>query len=228
MPAWRLGNQPASFHRFDVAGQDAATEAEFVRHVGLLSAAYNGITCDAAVSLDHMGPPLRTSDNAKPIQTIGAVPLTADQQEQVRVFVNERDLEYKAEQSLSRWRQYVVHPHVVRPNESFSRFRFSCSGFVMEAYREAGIGLIEGQSANVPRIDAQKVIHAYPELEDAIRNVGVRKRFGLQGDGPWPVVLAGYVLSALNRTRDEILAGPHTPLPGDEYFPPHRLPASVQ
>ena len=219
MPAFRLGNQPVSIQKYDVAGQDSQTAPHFIRHVGLADEQRNDIRRNSEISLVHMGPPLRQGDAGKPIQAVGTAALTAGQIRQIGVFVDDLISEYEAEK-VRRQKQYVIHPHVREPDVDIPCRRFSCAGFVIEAYRDAGIDLVVTDPGRLPRVALETLQQAYRDQADRLRNPAIRSRFGLEGGPPWPVVLAGYVLNALNRTVDEIRRGPYTPASGDEFFPP--------
>jgi hypothetical protein len=56
----------------------------------------------------------------------------------------------------------------------------------------------------------------------------VIEAYGIPGEGPWPVVLAGYVINALVRPEEEIRRVPHTARLGDEFFPSRRLESSAR
>jgi hypothetical protein len=57
---------------------------------------------------------------------------------------------------------------------------------------------------------------AYPGIAHQSR---LREHLGIPGDGPWPVVLAGYVLHALNRTKEDVRRRPYSPSRNDATFP---------
>jgi len=109
------------------------------------------------------------------------------------------------------FQQYVVIPHVtwVRSPENGRRIRrrFSCAGFVIESYRRAGIILIDTE-AELPEVDEELLLIAYPDLarlegaKDRVKaGYGFKDRedLGLEGKGPWRVLLAGYVFHSLKR-----------------------------
>lgn len=221
MPAFRLDSTPRRINRFDVAAKDSEATAEFIRHVGLFSQELDAATNQSSLSLTHMGPPLGIAENHV-VQAAGSAELDADELEQVRVFVEELRREYEAEQ-LRGGRQYVVHPHVREPDETVPCRRFSCAGFVIEAYRDAGIELLPSDEGSRPQVAIHVLKDAYPDLADRLDNPRIREMVGLDGDGPWPVVLAGYVVNALARTRAEILAESYAPVTGDEFFPSRRV-----
>ncbi len=69
-------------------------------------------------------------------------------------------------------------------------------------------------------LDALKA--QYPGFARLLDSPRVRDEFGIGGDGPWPVVLAGYILNGLARPETEIRTTPYLARPGDEYFPARR------
>jgi len=220
MPAQRLSSHPVAVRKYDVAGQDSETKRYFVRHVGLADEERDDVRANTELSLVHMGPPLERRTSGTPIHALGTASLTAGQIRQMGVFVDEHLSEYEAEK-IRTDRQYVIHPHVREPDADVPCRRFSCAGFVVEAYRDAGIELLVTEPAVLPRVTVDTLVNAYSDQVRALRNPAVRFVFGLEGDGPWPVVLAGYVLNALNRTVGEIHSGPYIPASGDEFFPAH-------
>ena len=97
MPAQRLGTQPVSIHKYDVAAQDSATTPHFIRHVGLADEQRDNVRSNSEISLVHMGPPLTRGHSANPVHAIGKAGLTAGQIRQIDVFVDEHVSEYEAE-----------------------------------------------------------------------------------------------------------------------------------
>lgn len=67
----------------------------------------------------------------------------------------------------------------------------------------------------LPEVDRQTIISAY---RIAAGNPERLPEFGLHGDGPWRIVLAGYVLHALSRATDQIRREPYQAGRGDEFF----------
>ena len=64
----------------------------------------------------------------------------------------------------------------------------------------------------------ESLVKQYPDLATLLHNPKVRESHGIPGDGPWPVVLAGYVMNALARTAEEVRRVAHTADVGDEFF----------
>ena len=71
----------------------------------------------------------------------------------------------------------------------------------------------------LPLVTLETLAIAYPDLSQALQSPNTRLRFGLTGDGPWPVVLPGYVLNSLTRSAPEIRQEAVVPISGDEFFP---------
>ncbi len=93
---------------------------------------------------------------------------------------------------------------------------------MIEAYGFAGVRLIETNLDSLPRVDLETLKTQFPHVATHLSQPNFRERLGIAGDGPWPVVLAGYVLGALNRSETEIRASRYQPMGGDEYFPSRR------
>src|SRR6185295_2579957 len=155
MPAWRLDGQDRQVNHFDVGAVDG-TRQGFISHVLLCLAEQpqvvnvNSRTPDAV----HMGPPLE--ERPQPIDAIGTAVLDPGgvqptERRQIKVFVDDRLSERKAQEArmakLNRrdpyHAEYVIHPPYVEPGEDVSLWRFSCAGFVLRAYEEANIHLID-------------------------------------------------------------------------------------
>jgi len=78
-----------------------------------------------------------------------------------------------------------------------------------------GIELIQIDANSLPNVERTTIMSAYPLAEG---HVALLQDWGLEGDGPWKVVLAGYVLHALNRSTEEIRQEPYRAKAGDEHF----------
>jgi hypothetical protein len=86
--------------------------------------------------------------------------------------------------------------------------QFSCGGFILACYRDgAAITLIEvPPPVSWPKVSLDELVHAYgPEVHE---RATLRSRFGLVGDGPWPILLAGYVIHAFDRPDQELRTSP--------------------
>lgn len=222
MPAYRIGSVPSSVSHWDVAGQDAASDEHFIGHIGLSIEQRDDLTFSSrVVHLAHMGPPLTrdADDDVESIDVVGSTNLTSDEQMRIETFVDELETEYESQKARAK-RQYVIHPHFVEYDEDQYPFpRFNCGGFVVEAYREIDIDLIRTGDFSLPAVDLDTLIKAYPAQERRLRRQSFRELYGLTGDGPWPVLLAGYVIHAMDRDAEECRTERYQACRGDEYFP---------
>ena len=227
MPASRLDDTSHHVRRYDVVGSDSDGTSEFVGHVGLADedrADFRG--ADVPLSLVHMRPPLERGGTPLPAHCVGGAELTVEERLQIDLFVKELDSEYQAANVRGSLRnQYVIAPHVSdkkAPDGTTIHRRFNCGGFVIEAYREAGIDLLRTDPGELPPVSLETLATQYPHAESSLQDPKMRQRFGIPGDGPWGVVLAGYVLNAVDRSSTDIRTQPYTATPGDEYFPSRR------
>ncbi len=223
MPAHRLAAHLIPLGRFDVVGQDSDSVLDFVRHVGLSLETRDAISHGETVAVRHMGPPIENPGKMD-AHSIGTAKLTVDEANKIKLSLDEVETEYNtASHRPDRRQQYVIAPHVKpwRAKDGTVLWRrFSCVGLVIESYREADIVLINDSEDDLPPVDLETLDKAYPGLaERRIRQPKVLKHLGIPGDGPWPVVLAGYVLHALNRTEKDIRHEPYGPSRNDATFP---------
>ncbi len=219
MPAFPLANRPQSAARYDVIGEYSDSSDKFVKHVALLDADEATIRNHQNVPVVHMGPPLERSLEVK-ANAVGSVPLTNDERKEIAAWIAEIEDEYDhAGIGREKWEQYVIHPpweDVLDSNRTIRRYRkYSCAGFVICAYGEVEIHLLSTNDADLPAIDFNTLQSGYQINRDRLDRL---ERFGVDGPGPWHIVLAGYVIHALNRSDHEIRQGPYVAQPGDERF----------
>jgi len=223
MPAHRPGNTPVHVRRYDVAAHDPHVVPNFVRHAALCPEDVPVHPAGAVLRVTHMVPPLEVGGDGPGPHVLGTVPLTEAEANQI----DTRVVEIAAELAAQRLRgPYVVRPHAVleRAGDGTVVFQqYSCAGFVIELFREVEIDLLATDEARLPPVTLQTLLVAYPDQARALQLPRARQAVGLDGDGPWPVVLVGYLFNALARREDEIRAGPYPPAPGDECFPPRRI-----
>ena len=72
-------------------------------------------------------------------------------------------------------RQYIIMPHCREPDASCSIRRFNCAGFVIEAYRNAGIDLVTTRVEALPDVPLQILLQAYPAFAKILQNIDHRK-----------------------------------------------------
>jgi hypothetical protein len=228
MPARRLGRASTSVRKFDVVGQDSVATAEFVRHIGLAGETKDPFDPSAPLDMVHMGPPLSRGPASLSVSSLGTTGLTVDEVRQIEVFIDEQILEYQAAQSRPD-QQYVISPHFVEHRSWDGTLvcrRYNCAGFVIEAYGEVDVELLESAPSSLPPVALTTLTVQYPDMVRLLERPNIRERFGIPGEGPWPVVLAGYVVNALDRTEDEIRRSPYQVAIGDEFFPSRRSTAT--
>lgn len=222
MGSFRLDNEPRNVSIYDALGRDSPCVSAFVCHVGL--AVDNHEIAEQTVLLARMiemCPPLivpQSNDQPEPesdrVDVVGSIELTAAECKQISVFIDETDTELA---SVSKVRQYTVHPHYLERRRPQSARRFSCVGYVQKAYEYADVDLVDISA--IPLVDLRTILLAYPDSRTDLQNARLREFVGLEGDGPWPVLLPGYIFHAMNRSPNECRATPYKPRIGDEYFP---------
>ncbi|MDQ3330995.1 MAG: hypothetical protein M3552_10120 [Planctomycetota bacterium] len=172
-----------------------------------------------------------------PVDIVSDIDLTGEQFEAIADWLAVVDKERRpnASNPIGQMRQYVIAPHVKwHPPEDPLYRRFNCVGFVIECYKSAGISVIDTE-AELPDVDLATLRKAYPgQLEkiELIKNDRVRQKLkedlGIPGDGPWKIILPGYVFRSLER------ATPDTPRPpayvpkelSEAHYPSDRSPVN--
>jgi hypothetical protein len=217
MPAIDLDQGPQKLSRYDVVGKRAERQTSFVTHVGLYDADNQFVKTGDAVSTVHMRPPLEQGKTIK-VHVAGHVPFTNDEIKEISVWIAEIIDEYHKE-NIGPERQYIIHPpweDEYDLNTGVRRYRrYSCAGFVLDGHHQVHIELVQIDEDSLPDVKLSIIISAYPVAE---RHSIVRGRYGLKGDGPWKVLLPGYVLHALSRPTDQIRQEPYRAKQGDELF----------
>jgi hypothetical protein len=220
MPAFALSSHGKHLGRYDVVGVHASSPDRFIQHVALHIAEGREVTHGQEVDVAHMGPPLDTSGKAH-AHAVGQAPLSSTEIATVEVWIAKIEDEY-LHAGAGRRKQYIVHPpwkDVRDPNRNVRRYRrYSCAGFVLDAYRQVEIYLLEIEETSLPKVDEAMLRSAYPGIGSRLT-----QNLGIDGDGPWRIVLAGSVHS-LNRSSEAIRTEPYQARPGDERFPPRISP----
>lgn len=221
MSSDRLKGPIAEFGVHNLAGQ--SNEQLFVIHAGLVDR--DGEQLIKNVSLVHMAPPLEIAGHMA-VDVRGAFSLNDEEKQRLRVFISRHSREHRAYRSLrgvSLYKRfedmYCIVPHsmLIKERGVELHTRFSCAGFVYEAYESARLNLLDLNA--LPYIDLPILKQSYPRFADQIESPDFRASLGLQGDGPWPVMLCGYLFHALNRSDEEIRSNPYRPEVTDAYFP---------
>ncbi len=226
MPSYRVTGSTLSLSIFDVVGKDG-DESGFIDHTGLAESA--GSQDAAKIPVLDMGPPLHGQGGSGHVRAtvVGSATLTDDEVQKIKTFVDRHAnehlvfLQFNTSQVIRAAPQmYCVHPHACPLYEDdgrYTRMRFSCAGFVFEAYRKARIELLD--SNNLPMVDIAVIRLAYPGPVGLMEGGRIsREALGLEGSGPWPVLLCGYLFHALNRGANIIRHEPYAPSISDRYF----------
>ncbi len=225
VPSYRIAGSTLSLSLFDVVGQDGA-ELGFIGHAGLAES--TGSENATKIPVLDMGPPLHghgASGHVK-ADVVGSAALTDDEVQKIRTFVDRHANEHLVFSQFSRSeliqasaQMYCIRPHVSPLYENdgrYARTRFSCAGFVLEAYNKARIRLLDVNA--LPMVEMAVLALAYPQT----RLIGSGRisadALGLGGSGPWPVLLCGYLFHALNRDVDVIRHQTYAPSAADRYF----------
>lgn len=228
MSAGRLDGTPKSVHRFNVLTQ-SETDTDLMTHALLCNESDERQVCsDDRIRVVHMGPPLLT--DKEEVHAFGDANLSDVQSRKIKTFLDSRMLERKAEKKRCqlagtdyRKAQYCIHPESMKPDRHTPFWRFSCVGFVTEAYEAARIVLLD-KARPLMTLDDLRVM--FPGRDDTFDDPKERKRLGIDEGSPWPIALAGYLMNAMNRPISEINgpnAKPYRPVVGDEYFPTRSL-----
>ncbi|NQV26715.1 MAG: hypothetical protein HQ518_20375 [Rhodopirellula sp.] len=215
-------------------GTYAETPPRFVRHVALLREPTE-VTGGAAVAVYESAPPVFASpDSAERLanaHVVSDLALRTSESEAMTNWLARVATENRSFAPI--FQQYKIKPHMewVRASETNRRIRrrFSCAGFVLEAYRAAEIQLVH-PNVPFPAASDEQLKHAYSNLFDLeAANPQVRKRIGfidradlgLTGDGPWSVLLPGYLFHAGSKaTADIPRPAPFAPtVVAEAYFP---------
>ena len=214
-------SEAARFSKYAIVGYYVPNcDDYFVQHVAILSESsrLDGVS---ETSVFHMGPPpvagARTALLPKARKTItpqlvGDLVLTNDECEAVADWLARVDSDCVAS-SVPVLQDYTIRPHMVTSNSEEDRRRpprFSCSGFVIEAYRDAEIELLDIES--IPEVSEECLRPAYEfffKLEKAKpttqQELGFKGRedLGIDDSGQWDVVLPGYLFHSTARATDE-------------------------
>ncbi len=195
---------PIRVQRFAVVGV-YSQDRPFVGHAAILTAAteFNG---ECKVALSHVGPPIENLDTGD-CHIVGQIGLSNEEIEAVADWLASIETQYTPTKILP-FQQYVVAPHMVWVKSEEGRpfrQRFSCVGYVIEAYAAANVWLIDSES--LPDAKMEDVETAYPNLRRLLAKPELAKSYGfkglddlgLVGPGPWKVALPGYLFHSIKR-----------------------------
>lgn len=226
MPSYRVNESTISLNIYDIVGQDGNSH-NFIVHTGLAEST-GSHAAEQNIPVIDMSPPLREGNDLSDVSVVGSAFLTDDEERKIKKFIDTHASEHEAFQQLRRKeffksipQMYCVFPHAEKIKEKdgrYTRMRFSCVGFVFEAYKYAKIVLLVDTN-DLPSLNMELIGQAYPRQLQMMESNHVKKEdLGLTGDGPWSVMLCGYLFHALNRTSNDIRTEPYTPHLEDQSF----------
>ncbi len=231
-----LSSSPLLAEKYSVVGKYAETDDGLIGHVAMIATKEpTDIYYGDSVEVWQMGPPLiadarvqRVARNGTQCEAhvLGSVDWPENAFKRMRNW--RRDLAGRIPFKTKRHIEYyIIHPAILKGKISSSdiqkRTRFSCAGFVLACYR---VGLLDekhimddnaviktGEDV-LPKVDIEYICKAYPFIAKRIKNPEFRKDMGLSGDGPWPILLAGYILRAME--QGDLQARPYQPANKEE------------
>ena len=218
MPNIDLVQGMRDVHRYDVIGEYGNPNQQFVTHVGLCGNTIPNVKSGIQATITHMKPPLVLAGSMH-VHAAGEVPLTNEERKEIAAFIEETKDEYK-EAKVKGLHQFVVDPpwEILRDkNTEITRCRrYSCAGFVLYAHQQIEIKLLDIQKNSLPPVGFSVLTTAYPWISGRRSSLG---RYGLKGNGPWQIVLPGYVLHSLARSEKDIRTKSYVAQNGDERYP---------
>lgn len=222
MASFRIGQQFSDIRVYDTLGQDAKDVESFVGHIGLATGTVEVNEQQVVLAkMVEMCPPLivpkpdeATDSDWDRIDVVGSIELTAAESKQVAIFIEETAKELD---SIPKRHQYNVHPHFLDRQGPDTVRRYSCAGYVQQAYEYADIDLVDITA--IPDVGLETILPAYSDSREELEHPRARRFVGLKGDGPWPVLLPGDIFHSMNRAPQDCRTAPYKPKVGDEYFP---------
>ena len=219
MPVRVVKSEPSSpLPIFAIVGQYELGSA-FVRHVALARESCTVLQRSQRVSVWQMGPPLvvgplsqqasQNADSLDDLDLIGFIELSIDDIDGMQTWLAEVDTERRP---TMKHQHYAACPHFFWKLDEAGMpqyRRFSCTGLVIECYLSVDIRLLNINQ--LPQVDTGTLAPVYGEI---VKDQRLRERLkiGLDGNGPWPVLLPGYLFHSLKRSNSEIKGDPHSPL----------------
>jgi hypothetical protein len=225
------------FGKYAIVGTYAPNgPSNFVRHVALLTSD-SPIAAGTRAEVFHSGPPLVAGTesaerypNARTTlpDLVADLDLTTSEYEAIENWLAGVETENRIEsESALPFQQYTIIPHMnwhTAPETGRRiRRRFSCCGFVFEAYLAADIILLDQLA--MPEAAEDLLNAAYPDLlrveesQPLARKLGFAGRgdLGITTDGPWRVMLPGYLFHATARsTKENRRPAPYVPADASE------------
>jgi hypothetical protein len=216
-------DQQFTASRLAIVGKYADSESSrFVSHAALLKSKTE-FRDRSSTDVLHCGPPILAGPETQQCRAdvVGDLSLSPPEREAMEDWLAGVQKENRTSE-LKPFQQYRILPHmfwVESEEKRRIRRRFSCAGFVIEAYHSASVQLLDVTS--LPAATEDELALAYPQLVELEKKPKkVQERFGftsredlgLTGKGPWPIALPGYFFHSTARATDELpRPGPFQP-----------------
>ena len=205
-----LNGESEHFPLFSIIGSYAADVKSFVDHAALLSKEQCIKACSNA-PVYHVMPPIVAGEisatHPKAESTTDAhlaanISLTPSELNAMKNWFANID---KQDRPMRFDKHYVLVPHtkweIGKEKGRRAHQRFSCVGFVIECYRAAEIDLLD-TNGELPEVDKITLLSAYPDFANIKNNERLSEDLGVPGEGPWRVVLPGYVFHSTCRASE--------------------------
>ncbi len=112
-------------------------------------------------------------------------------------------------------------------DSSPTHVKFTCAGFVERCYRDVANRKLVVDDACLPEIDLQTLLDVWANFSSLLGNARQRMKRGLEGNGPWRVLMPAYLFHAIHHIdkngRDAV---PYQPIDGDWRFSPLPMKAA--
>ena len=184
---------------------------------------------DESVEVWQVGPPVVAGELTQEVarrrkrqeercsaHVLGAIHLPTGAVERMRTW--REGIDRQLHGASSAFWGYVVRPpmrpKIDQKTKRIRFWRFSCAGFVLACYR-AGLGskVVITKETRLPLVYLDVLRDAYGEVDERRR-----KEWGIGGNGPWRVLLAGYIVRAMGEPN--LANRPYLPREVQEaYFP---------
>lgn len=197
---------------FDLLAFNNSDASYFIRHIGLRGPEDETDSAKSPPSMYHMSPPimLEEIEDLEPDHSFFA-DLEISHIRKLETFIASHKLQVDAAKRRPRggtdWDEYIVLPHWQRSGDDGPTFRrYSCAGFVFEAYKWAEITLVKADE--LPDVDYHIVSPIYLRGKSKESTKRIRSEYGLSGEGPWKILLPGYIVHSFLRDSPSIISGP--------------------
>ena len=199
--------EPIEIRRFDLVAQ--REPSGFIRHVALAHGKHRIASISAQCPVMHWGPPLAVREAASiRVDLVGRLALDSEDVNLLEITAASLSTQTRLDLPMIAdppWQQCSC------PTTGIPwGMRFSCAGFVAFLFRDAlEIDLVD--LSNLPSTALNFLALVYP----SITGERARRMAGLQGSGPWRVLLPGFVVHAFGAGRSAV---PYVAQPTDSHW----------